>query len=383
MNDFERRLRDLGEKARDEVRTDLVPRAAHVRRIGRRRLIGAGSAFLSVALVVAGAAAAVSGGDDGRAPVPPAREGRVEPGDRCAELSFEPTYMPRGFAPAPPPDDGRVGIVGRFERGRATFIEVTTERHFQQTRPRTIEVLGARGTIGDIHEGWSVEFRHRKCDYVLHAYGISRPELRLFAAGLTSVQKPAVPEHGVAVWPEDTRAEAGIACAEAGPRERTQPAVVSAFAMEVLGWDSPIYSAPEEGSVGWRVVPSARDAYGGAVEAGVTVFTVEVEPGCWSVGSVSRLPDRRPTGVGISVRGREVSIGFDPLGAASARIEVGYGDRRTRAVWDSGLDEPHVLLDLGFEPAASGHFLVLFEDEEGRVFSATGGPLPAGDFAAG
>ena len=39
--------------------------------------------------------------------------------------------------------------------------------------------------------------------------------------------------------------------------------------------------------------------------------------------------------------------------------------------------------DLGFQPSTPGHFLILFKDEHGSVFSAQGAALRMGDFAAG
>ena len=129
-----------------------------------------------------------------------------------------------------------------------------------------------------------------------------------------------------------------------------------------------------------EVRKSASDAE--ATGPAIMVYTRKEIPRCWSIGSVSRLPDRRPTGVGIGVTGRKVVIGFDPLGAASASLEVGYGGRVATQTWQAGEDTA-VHFELDFEPDTTGHFLILMRDETGAVFSATGGPLPAGDFAAG
>jgi hypothetical protein len=378
MNDVERRLRDLGDRAGDEVIPALRPRADALRRIRRRRAALSTTALACVATIGAAGAFAWTG-EGSREPLPPADGPSVAEPRGCRSIPFEPTYVPEGFErePARPVDGGTPGLVATFESNRPASIQVTTRHYaFVQTRPRPIEVLGAPGTIGLVHEGYSVEFHHGACEYVLNGYGVTKSELRRFATGLVPAGKaPSV----TVAWPEDTFEDAERACAEAEPRERTAPQVVSRFATEVLGWDSPIWS--QAGSSGrWTITPGGGVA-GAGVPAGVQAWTTEVVPGCWSITSASRLPDRRPTGVGVSVRGRLVEIAYDTLGASEVSVEVGYGGR-TREVYDRR-GRGFVRVRLQDHPDTTGHFLVLFRNGDGDVFTAHAVPLPAGDFTAG
>jgi hypothetical protein len=83
---------------------------------------------------------------------------------------------------------GHYGIEG--EAGTAAgaaggFIEVVAEEPtFLQTRVSRHRILGRRGTVGRIHEGFSAEFSQRVCDYTFLAYGMARSELVDFATGL-------------------------------------------------------------------------------------------------------------------------------------------------------------------------------------------------------
>ena len=383
MNDFERRLRDLGERTRDDVKDPLRPRPAALRRIRRRRAVLSTGALACVASVVAVTAFVFSADTQETTRVRPADGPPVVEPDACA-IPFEPTYVPEGFdrVAKAAADEGRPELMATFASERPGVIEVTKSAAFVQTRPRPIEVLGVAGTIGLIHEGYSVEFHHGECEYVLNGYGVTKSELRRFATRLTSplAEMPPGPPP-VVVWPEDTLEQAEDACAAAAPRERTAPALVARFATDVLGWESPIYEAPPSRSDPWTVIPFARDTYGGNVEAGVTIWTKEVAPGCWSISGVSRLPDRRGTGVGVSVRGRVVEIGYGELGATSASIEVGYGGR-SRDVYDRR-ELGFVRVNLGYRPRTTGHFSILLRDEDGNVFTAYVVKLPEGDFTAG
>ncbi len=202
-----------------------------------------------------------------------------------------------------------------------------------------------------------------------------------------------------AIWPEDTRTEAEEACAAAAKEDASHEgagedivsmrhdaaSIVLEFGYEVLGWEDAI-ATDRSGQAGFadnRTVYELRRGPQGASPRRpvVIVDAVEVLDGCWSVGSVSRPPDKRRTGVSISVRGRSVEVGFDTLGATTMSFEIGHGPNTL-------MGEPtgrggRITSRLTYAPDDTGHFLILFKDENGRVFSATGGPLPAGNFTAG
>lgn len=384
MNDVERRLKGLGERASEDVARQLRPRPEALRRIRLRRAALSTTALACVATVVAAGAFAWTAEERDAIvrPVPPAAESPSAERD-CASLVFEPTYVPEGFDRRAEYDRGGAtpGLVATFPSDRPASIQVTTPEYaFVQTRPRHVRVLGEPASIGLIHEGYSVAFHHDGCEYVLNGYGITKEELKRFATGLVEGRVTPEGDPAMVVWPEDTIDAAEEACAEAGPRERTNPQVVSGFAMDVLGWDSPIYEAPRTSSAPWVVFPSERATFGGDVEAGVRVWTTEVVPGCWSIRSVSRLADRRPTGVGVSVDGEIVEVTYDPLGSTTVMIEVGYGGRNRR-FHNRFLDAARIWLR--FTPDTTGHVFVLLRDEDGDVFTAYATPLPAGDFSAG
>jgi hypothetical protein len=391
VNDVERRLAELGERARD-VAGPLRARPEALRRIRRRRGLLSGAAALSVVAVVIGGIGLAGLPTAERDEPRPAHVATPAPDEpKECPIAFAPTYLPDGIDADPRPGSGGspgvaaaedAGIIGHFRGPQGTFIDVMDAAPPSATsRPSQITVLGAPATLAAIHEGYSVELRAGRCDYSLAGYGVTRGELRRFAEGLERVRHPAPVELRV-VWPEDTAAEAYAACAANRGRQRTAPAIVSRFATDVLGWGSPIVDPPRTSSGAWTVTPLGGNVYDGGVEAGVRIWTEEVRPGCWSVSSVSRLPDRRQTGLGVSVRGPRVEVAFDPLGAASAEIRVGYGQRRVRRVWNAPANS-FVRLVLGFRPDSTGSLLILLEDEDGDVFSAVATSLPAGDFAAG
>jgi hypothetical protein len=254
-------------------------------------------------------------------------------------------------------------------------------------------VLGEPARLAAIHEGFDVTFGYRGCDYVLVAYGLDRVEVRRFAeslkdtAGPTFTQltpSPSVAPFTGAIWPEDTYAAAAAACTARPDWRSSSGTIALAFASQVLGWTGRAHTErmvvrDSKNEVVMRQEGVAADA---RVRGIVHVYTTEPVAGCWSVKSVSRPPDRRPTGVSVAIRGRTAEIGFASFGAASAAVEVGYGGRNRRTTWRPSDGGP-ATFDLDFDPDTRGHFLVLLKDARGRVFSASGGPLPAGDFVAG
>ena len=193
------------------------------------------------------------------------------------------------------------------------------------------------------------------------------------------------PDFG-AIWPEDTAGQAQSACEErSGIESWVEDSTRTAreFGRIVLEWDDPLAIVQDENakrsSVELRMIAAddGEEAWGPAV----IVYMTEAF-GCWFVGSVSRPPDDNPTGVGVDVAGRDVRIAFHTLGAYSATAEVGYAGRLITKTWEKGSGQP-VTMRLDFDPDTTGHFLVLMRDSKGGIFSATGGPLPKGDFTAG
>jgi hypothetical protein len=303
-----------------------------------------------------------------------------------------PELQPRGGGGAEWPGGlGHYGTdekAGTSENATRGFIDLIagTPPYLQGNRS-VIEVLGRRASVGDIHEGYSVEFTHGECDFVLLAYGIDRPVLSDFAQGLRLVQEPGPdetnseidPEWFGAIWPEESYEAAEQGCALENPADSWRADPVSTrlnFAVQVLGWEEPVHGKGDE---------VRRD--GSAESPVVIVSVVEFSPECWIVTSVSRTAEeaaRHPENEGamLSIQGRKVQMYFgDMRDAVSAILEVGYGGEKTQHVWKRGDDVAEFTLD--FEPQGRGHYLVMLRDENGEVFSAFGSAIPEGNFAAG
>lgn len=328
---------------------------------------------------------------------------KCEPG----AIGFEPGYLPRGWVPelqegAALGKDPFGNIIGHYsadgppgghKKIDAGFVDLVASG-FRFPPPRDIEpasesdlvVLGEPAEFDE--ENGAIEFGFDGCAYALVGAGVGREELVPFAEGLRPKAEgegeQQSDENFAAIWPEDTYERASEACTSAAHKadswRRDPERTALRFGALVLGWDEPVLTESEE-KYNQRYVYELRPQ--SSSRAGVIVFPVLIDEGwCWSIGSVSRLPKDQPEDDGsMSVRGRDVSMGFDLQGASSATFEVGYGGQITRYEWTGG--DTGVEFTLDFEPRGTGHFLVLLRDENGEVFSAFGSPLPTGDFAAG
>lgn len=129
--------------------------------------------------------------------VTPASPGPRSDASCGRRVRFEPAYLPRRWiARLQAQGAGGIqfpGLVGQYGpdamstnlAARAGFADlVVGESPLAQTDAQPIHVLGRPATLGVIHEGFSVEFTFRGCDYALLAYGITRVELERLAMGL-------------------------------------------------------------------------------------------------------------------------------------------------------------------------------------------------------
>lgn len=424
MKDMERELRELGARARERKTPVRSLSGPAIRRIKLRRFgAGAMGLFLVVTVAVTGMLAGDLGSDDGKlAPGRPSPatspstivEGVDDP-YACRTPSFVPSYLPDEWRGELQPYRGSgleaAGVAGHWGRpeeapSQHSYVDLLIgESPYRQSNRSEVRVLGAPATFGGVSGGKTVEFTYEGCDFVLYGSRMTTPEFLRFAKGLRPTGE-AVPDERdqaendfAAIWPEDTYEDAREAC-EAADREhadkeegeenvvsiRSDPqSVILEFGYEVLGWGQgetfrPTFDIPSDRTVFGLRRGDGRGASPRDPE--VIVDATEVQPGCWSVAGVSRMPDKRPTGVSVSVEGRDVEIGVDPLGATSLSIKVVYAGRKVTErgpVGEEGLGE----FRLPFDPDTGGHALVLFLDAEGKVFSATSPRFPAGDFAAG
>lgn len=189
-----------------------------------------------------------------------------------------------------------------------------------------------------------------------------------------------------AVWPEDTADETAEACSEAAstPGSFRTDALSTAveFGRVMLGWDGIGVTRNErKHSVEvdlWR----DEGVVGNEAGPGVVLTMVEYLNGCWSVQSVgvlsdthtSTMTDRDVADDGTS----SLSVAFDPR-SNTGTVEMGYGSQLETKRWDAtvDLDNPVTFQLDPVDPRDGGHFLILFEDDQGEVITATGAALPA------
>lgn len=376
MNDAERRLRDLGETARNDVTGGLRPRPEALRRIGRRRTALTAGALACAAAVFAAGAFAWSG----TAEDPPVRPADVAPSPPlqsrvCTNVPFTPGWVPEGFDERPRlADERRPGLIATFRGDRGSLIEVKTPHHeLVQTRPRSIRVLGEHATIGLIHEGYSVELYYDVCEYVLNGYGVTRSELKRFAERLEPGQ------HLGTIWPLDDFVDAANRCA-VNRAERDDPAAVAeSFLRAELGWDDPILVPPERRSDPWVATRGGPKAYGAAPR--VELMMTEVVPRCWSVHSVGEYArDHGLKGVEVSVRGRWMTIAVAPRQSLQVIADVRYGLESPIRQSIGAADGRPNRIDLGSAPREAGRLLLHFQGPDKGPVYAIGVALPPGDF---
>ena len=196
-------------------------------------------------------------------------------------------------------------------------------------------------------------------------------------SALPSVVASVSPHEGFAIWPEDTpqaAARTAVGLEQGDDPWRTDASETAVeFSQRVLEWPHPSTGAVKDLGYGSFAVEVTRESGGPSVSVRVAKLIADR---WWSVTYVQGDP---PEGYTATVRGSKVELGFDDDGAASMDVRVGYGGQGVSRT----VTRPGLKADLGFEPTTTGHFLVLYRNEHGEVFSAFGTKLPAGDFAAG
>ncbi|HEX2240932.1 MAG TPA: YncE family protein, partial [Actinomycetota bacterium] len=158
------------------------------------------------------------------------------------------------------------------------------------------------------------------------------------------------------------------------------------FTREVIGWVDPRLNAKgtpmrrySGGSVG--VVVFKR--VGGASPSAEVVLTKCIDEKWWCVTGVGDPQRRGRSYLSVSIRGRNVQLAFPDQRAARVVLEMGYGDVPIITEEMDQAPFSPVEFQLPGRPGESGFLMLRWFDARGRVFSAQGTTLPAGDFAAG
>jgi hypothetical protein len=128
----------------------------------------------------------------------------------CEEVSFRPGYLPEGWdyvlgegsggERGLPPEDRVWPALGHWaSRGAADaggpvpgFIDIfeyDSAPYPNISHPEPVEVLGSEGTIGDVHEGYGVDFMVEGCRFMLNANGPPKNELRQVAEQLKPTEQ--------------------------------------------------------------------------------------------------------------------------------------------------------------------------------------------------
>lgn len=261
---------------------------------------------------------------------------------------------------------------------------------FALNESEPIEVLGGRGTIGAIHEGYGVDFSTGGCDFQLLAYGLDLQETRGFAEGLTLRGHGGLNEMGFALWPEPAPEDAYVACLEAGGDDNSYRSsaegAATVFADEVLEWPDIVISPDSLDPRGEEVTYlrlERTDQPGIEIDVGLT----EVAVGCWSVVRVRTVDQDGESYLSVGKNGGKLTVGIDvshePAGDTVATLEliVLAGDRRDSDT--ARLGDSCCLLRVSSVPNEPIGFVILLRDGDGVTVGAIGMPMPSGDFSAG
>jgi hypothetical protein len=329
-------------------------------------------------------------------PTPTTEVAPSEPGACPSTPRHRPGVVPDGWSPELQPGAGGGAEIGSAvghwagpDRGaHVTLLRGTSPYGILPEAARPLRVLGREARIAPIHEGTAVEYSAfdprtaMPCELTLLGYGISDADLAALAESLYVVDVADRPTFQPAIWPEDSAEEAAVAVERLvrgeDPWREDAHATALRFAADVLGWNDAAVtdSEPtEDGSFGANVV-LAREPGGPTVEVRVHRAVADR----WnSVTYLWGFPDETDHPASASIQGREVGIGFGFEGGTSAELRLGHGEHELV----ESAPTPRWQLTLDYDPVQTGSVMVLFRDQDGRVFAGWGTTLPAGDFAAG
>ncbi len=181
---------------------------------------------------------------------------------------------------------------------------------------------------------------------------------------------PTPPDTFFGLWPENTEetADAAVTAEDAASWRFDPDLLVREFAEVILGWTDPIV-APADG---FSLLPhwSIYELRPSPDQAPVTITAAQLagENG-WAITGVRAPILSLRTGFSS---GSPVTIGFDRQGAVTVEVIIRLGDEEYSQT-TADLDVLEFDIDRSFDAVAS--YLILFRDEEDRVFSATFGFL--------
>ncbi|MFN2525799.1 MAG: hypothetical protein ABR505_05990 [Actinomycetota bacterium] len=191
------------------------------------------------------------------------------------------------------------------------------------------------------------------------------------------------------MWPELTEEQRADAAdrlrAGEDPWRRSAADTALQFARDVVEWVDPQLRAKENAidKLGPRYVtvmlfkrPGSRSP------TAQVVLNKCIERRWWCVTGVGDPDPRGRSFLSVSVQGRRVQLAFPHQRADRVVLQIGYGDVPT-FTQEVGAPFSPMEFELSNAPSQPGFLMLRWFDARGRVFSAQGTALPAGDFSAG
>lgn len=307
----------------------------------------------------------------------------------CSDLPFAPAHLPAGWGyELQPGSGGLVGVpldeqspkaIGHWSKGQGRYIDVLEkgEYYVLTDDASRVKLFGGvvRARIGAVHEGFAAEFKVRRCQYSIVAFGLAWGPFRDVLEGLMLIDARVGSEDGYAVWPRLTPRSDLPACRKF-PSWRSEPLqVAKRFVHLGLGiFGSLDVLTARRAEMSMRVISST----------GREVATLVLEDkafDCWAVTHVSG--PQAASGVhSVSFQADRVTLVFD-TDSEVPTVQVKW-------VFE-GLDEEGKILTgvvgskvykmrMSYDPDTPGRVLLLFLDEDRALLRAFGMPLPARDF---
>ncbi|MEO8322738.1 MAG: hypothetical protein ABI571_01210, partial [Actinomycetota bacterium] len=307
-------------------------------------------------------------------------------------LPFEPGYLPPGFSNTvkesgggynDKPDDWIFRAYTAHYEGPSEDIHISFGRAEQvgvTIDGQPTEIMKRPATFGEVADGWGATFQVRGCgSWIMAANGISAEEAYRVAESLLFFEPESFADDELAgVWPILPGDTANCDEEPADSPLRGGASTAKAFAQQFLEWTDPgaIFAREDGNRYNHYLLVRLTTP-----ESDLVVYVDHpVRDGCWVVSSASPPAAARTAGgVGISVRGSQITAGVRTLGADEVEWRLLFPDREVATTTASG--------DLKYENPGGAPttewVLIAILRRDGQPFSLWTFPVPPGDFAAG
>ena len=401
MKPHDDRLKEALKSVRDEhavsSREGVVEARQRVlARLRRKRRLMAGGTGLVVASIAAAGFLFMGGAPDPDVPLPAGSPTATSTPDVTScetfPLPFEPGYLPAGFSNAAEqggggsagkPDDWILRGYTAHYAGPSDDVHISfgeTEKVGVTVEGEPIEVMKRPATFGEVADGYGATFQVRGCGtWIMATNGISAEEAHRVAASLLFFEpKDWAGTELAGVWPILPGDAANCDEEPADSPLRGGVSTAKAFVRQFLGWTDPsVIFAREEGNRYGRylLVRLSTD------RSDLVVYVDHpVRDGCWVVsGAIPPAAARAAGGVGISVRGSQITVNVRTFGADEVEWRLLFPDREVATTTASGVLKYQ---NPGGAPKTQWVLIAILR-RDGQPFSLWTALVPPGDFAAG